>query len=337
MVTRPCRSDTEQVSEGAAGVEVVDDIRKLLAESPSPEQPTLPGVWADRPDTFSMESAQALRHTFHQHPLLQLPELTTLGKALALTDRCRFRGQGASVESAFRPEHEDSTSRSVDEAFRHIEEPGSWVALYEVEQHPLYRALLGDLMASLRSLAGPHESRLSEPSGVILIATPPSMTPFHIDREHLCWLQVRGRRHVAVWDHADATVVSNRARESFIVRTAPRELSLPDDVQERRRAFDVGPGEGVYCPSTSPYMTRTDADWTRPGDRVSVSIGVSFHTAFTRRRANVHVWNRHLRRAGITPRPPGNSAFVDRLKYPCGKAAVWLGKTLYGRAPRPGF
>jgi hypothetical protein len=48
-------------------------------------------------------------------------------------------------------------------------------------------------------------------------ATPPSVTPFHIDRENNFWLQIRSRKLMHVWDPTDSEVVSPPDREAFIV------------------------------------------------------------------------------------------------------------------------
>lgn len=84
-------------------------------------------------------------------------------------------------------------------------------------------------------------------------------------------------------------------------------------------------------------MTRTDPGWARPGDGVSISIGVVFYTDRTRRSADVHAWNLFLRRFGLSPHEPGRSAWLDRVKYPLGRALVWAMKRYRGFCPRPGF
>jgi hypothetical protein len=114
-------------------------------------------------------------------------------------------------------------------------------------------------------------------------------------------------------------------------------VRLKDGFKERSHEYDVPAGEGVYFPSTSPHMTRTDGAWVRPGDGVSVSIGVNFYTRHTRRMAYVHAANMMLRKAGLSPRYPGESALVDALKYPLGHAAVLAKRLLRGYKPSASF
>jgi hypothetical protein len=75
----------------------------------------------------------------------------------------------------------------------------------------------------------------------------------------------------------------------------------------------------------------------RPGDGVSISIGVVFYTEHTRRMANIHALNLFLRGLGFTPKEPGASAWGDAIKLPLGRLLVGAKKALRGFKPRPGF
>ncbi len=119
-------------------------------------------------------------------------------------------------------------------------------------------------------------------------------------------------------------------RETFIVNASLDNVRLKDGFRERSHEFDVGPGDGVYFPSTSPHMTRSGPDWARPGDGVSISIGVVFYTDLTRRMAHLHILNRFLRSFGLVPRAPGERPCVDVLKYPVARALVWFKKSFRG-------
>lgn len=302
--------------------------------------PTAAGKYrisVEQPDAFSTRTVQAIRHTYHEHPLFQLPALAALAKDLSATGQCRFITPGADQATPFHHDAQHHAGRQIDEVFRRIEEPGSWVALYNVETHPTYRRLLDEIVAGIRPLVERQEPGIFNVGGFIFISAPPSVTPFHIDRENNFWLQLRGRKVMNVWDPTDRHVVSARDRDEFIVYAALENVRLRDGYRERSHEFDVGPGDGVYFPSTSPHMTRSDPGWTRPGDGVSISIGVVFYTDVTRRSANVHAWNLFLRRLGLSPREPGESEWLDRLKYPLGRALVWAKSRFRGHRPRVGF
>ncbi|MEO5883452.1 MAG: cupin domain-containing protein, partial [Caldimonas sp.] len=212
-----------------------------------------------------------------------------------------------------------------------------WVALYNVETHPVYRGFLEEVMASVRPLVEPQQPGMFNVGGFVFISAPPSVTPFHIDRENNFWLQVKGRKTINVWDPTDRHVVPTDVVDEFIVYADREEVRLREGFVERSHTFDVGPGDGVYFPSTSPHMTRCDPGWARPGDGVSISIGVVFYTAVTRRSANVHRWNLLLRRLGMTPTEPGRAAWLDRCKYPLGRALVSFTRRFRGYKPPVGM
>ncbi|MBC7482729.1 MAG: cupin [Rhizobacter sp.] len=294
-------------------------------------------VWVDDAASFSPHRVQTIHHNFHQHPLMQLPELAKLAKELAVTKQCRFITPGAEQATPFHHDPKDPEGRTIEEVFSRIEEPGSWVALYNVETNSVYREFLNEVTASVRPLVDPQQPGMFNVGGFIFISAPPSVTPFHIDRENNFWLQVKGRKTINVWDHTDQQVVAAKTVDQFIVYAALEDVRLKEGFRERSHEFDVGPGYFVYFPSTSPHMTRSDPSWVRPGDGVSISIGVVFYTDVTRRSANVHAWNLFLRRLGLSPREPGQSAWLDRLKYPCGCTLVWVKKAFRGYRPRVGL
>lgn len=287
---------------------------------------------------FSTKQIRAIRHNFHEHPLLQLPALEQLAKELVSTKQCRFVSPSITQSSDFFHEDKDPHGRTIEEVFAHIETPGSWVALYNVESHPTYQKLLNEVVDCFRDLVEREEPGIFNVGGFIFISAPPSVTPFHIDRENNFWLQIAGHKEMSVWDPNDREVVSAKARSDFVVHGALDEVRLNEEHLNRRHIFQVGPGQGVYFPSTSPHMTRTEPSWVRAGDAVSISIGVVFYTDHTRQAANVHVVNRLLRKfLGITPREPGQSAFIDAIKYGFARVILRLHKALRGYAPAKGL
>jgi len=114
-------------------------------------------------------------------------------------------------------------------------------------------------------------------------------------------------------------------------------VRLKEEHRARSHDFETAPGDGIYFPSTSPHMTRSDPDWVRPGDGVSVSLGVTFYTSVTRRHAQVHQFNNLLRRMlQMTPTGPGISPLRDHIKAPLGRAVGAMRYRRTGGTPPPG-
>ena len=276
-------------------------------------------MWVDDPAGFTTHKVGRLHHDYHRHPLFQLAELEALAKELVPLKQCRFVRPGMTQASAFAHHSEHPDGRSVEEVFRRIEEPGSWIALYNVEAIARYRALLDDILDNVRAIIDREQPGMFMVTGFIFISAPPSVTPFHIDRENNFWLMLRGRKVMNVWDRTDRVVVPADAVEDFIVAHQARKVRLKDEFRARSHEFETHPGDGVYFPSTSAHMTRSDPDWTVDGDRVAVSIGVNFYTSVTRNTARVHQVNRLLRKCGLSPASPGESRMADAFKTPLGK------------------
>lgn len=268
---------------------------------------------------------------------MQLDSLELLATKLAATDQCRFIAPDTQLSSPFHHVKASLDGRSVSDVFRQIEKTGSWIALYNVQTDPVYQAFLWDVMASAANTVS-HEETVWDVRGFIFISAPPSVTPFHIDRENNFWMQIRGRKTLTLWDNRDRLVVPAEEVENFIVYRSLDKVQLKDEFISRATDFDCGPGDGVYFPSTTPHMTRTNTHWVAPENGVSVSIGIDFYTDRTRRAAYVHTINRMMRQyLGLRPRSPGESALSDAMKYQLGRLAVAVRCRFRGYTPPPGF
>lgn len=268
---------------------------------------------------------------------MDMGALGALAGRLAPTQQCRFVRPGTRQDSAFDHTATSHDGRDIDEVFARIEEPGSWVALYNVQTDPAYKGFVDEVASTVRPWVEREQPGMYEVGGFVFISAPPSVTPFHIDRENNFWLQVRGRKTMSVWEASDREAVSQQAVEDFIVHGGQQGLALRDGIRQRAHHFDTGPGDGVYFPSTSPHMTRVDTDWVAPGDGVSVSIGVVFYTQTTRRAAHAHAFNRMVRRAGLSPRMPEAGHSPEAWRYWLGKAVVGLHQRTRGWTPPRGF
>lgn len=290
-------------------------------------------VWFDQRHDATTRRIQPLHHNYDRHPLMQLPALGELARELMPRQQCRFIRPGTTQASDFWHDPQSPDGRGIDDVFRDIHQPGSWVALYNVEVVPRYRDFLDEVLSDMQPLIEREQGRTWLKTGFIFISAPPSVTPFHIDRENNFWLQIKGRKVMDVWDHRDRNVVAALAVEQFIVSRSLDAVRLSDAHRQRSHTFRVGPGDGVYFPSTSPHMTRSDVDWVTADDAVSISIGVNFYTDLTRRHARVHQTNWALRKIGLTPREPGRSELADTLKAPLGRLLGAARYRIRGNAP----
>ena len=299
--------------------------------------PSAFGLQIEDEAAFSLANVSAFRHNYQNHPLMQLKRLEQLAKLLMRHGRCRFITSDTTQFSQFSPKLQSTDGLSIEEIFRRIEEPGSWIGLYYVETDPEYDQFLRDVLGSVKHLIDRQQPGVFIVNGFIFISAPPSVTPFHIDRENNFWMQIRGRKTLNVWDPTDRQAVAAREVENFIVNSSLAGVQLREELLTRGHEFDTGPGDGVYFPSTSPHTTRSDTHWVQPGDGVTISIGVNFYTSVTRRRAYVHAFNQFLRGLGIDPYCPGISRWRDSVKYPLGRVLMESRRRFSGQSPPAGF
>ena len=280
-------------------------------------------IWADDAAEFQSTGIAAIHHDFHRHPAMQLPRLAALAERLWPVGQCRFMAPGtretSSLDESVRMRN--PAGYRIAETFRRIDEPGSWISLYNVETDPEYRPFLAEVVEAGRPFLRGEDLDVFRICGYVFISAPPSVTPFHIDRENNFWLQVRGRKTITVWDRRDREVVGPLDIENFLLDASLARVRLDETYRDRGREFPSGPGDGVFFRSTSPHMTRSERDWVTPGDGVAISIGVVFYTRETLRQARVHLCNRGLRRMGFRdPAFPGRHRVLDALKEPVGRA-----------------
>lgn len=288
------------------------------------------------PDNFSAHRIAPIRHNFDNHPLMKLEALRQLAHNLYAIDKCRFVPATTTKSSAFTTAGKSLDGRDIDEIFDTMEVSGSWIALYNIENDPLYQGFLAEAMENVRSQVEKHQPGIYDVQGFLFISAPPAVTPFHIDRENNFWLQIRGRKTITLWDHRDREVVSQLGVEQFLVERNLHHVHYNEAHEARGTDYDMGPGNGIYFPSTTPHMTRSGTDWCRPGDGISISVGVVFYTENTRRNSHIHAINSVLRRLGHRPKHPGSSPF-DGLKAVLGSTMISLNKKIRGHAPPPGF
>lgn len=290
-------------------------------------------IWRADGQPFDPLQVAKMQHGLCAHPLLQLPRLCRLALSLAGTPHVKYALPNRKPGSAFHTLSEVEAKKSIASTFDHIEQAGNWVALYFLEDDAEYGALLRETLDGMKPLVEARDPGMHGYSLFMFIASPPTVTPFHIDRENNFNVQIMGRKHLRVWQAHDRVAVPDAAIEDYFVHDTLRSLRYHDELDARALDFDIGPGEGVYIPSTAGhYVTTEEGDWARPGYRVSVSVAMTYFTKATVRRARAHLLNAFLRgRFSASPQSPGRSALVDRLKQPLACALLLSRRALLGQ------
>jgi hypothetical protein len=266
-----------------------------------------------------------VRHTLMGHPLLQLSSLLALAKRLEPTGGVRYHNGQATAATNFSTAPEThKAALSVEETLRRIEDANAWMALHNVQNDPLYRSLVDEVLDCVRPMIEPKDPGMHHRAGWIFVTSPGAVTPYHMDHENNFILQVHGKKTINVWDPLDRDVVTERSLELFHAKHSRELVVYKEEFQPRAKVFHVEPGMGGYMPTTSPH-------WVKNGDGVSITVSFTYYTNETRRRQLLHRGNYGLRSVGLKPEPVGDSQVRDRVKA-VGFRAYQGGKDLVKRA-----
>jgi hypothetical protein len=251
-------------------------------------------------------SSFAFNHGLWGHPLLDLHGLVALSKRRPDDAEHAYWSHG-SVAMSDRWEKGRTPRHDLTETIANIATNDSLVMLRHVERDPLLGPLMQSLLSRVVQLSGP-EMREDVITGraTILIASPGRITAYHIDADCNHLLQVAGDKLISVFDHTDRSLTPHEELEDYYC--GDFNGARPKQHRENEaKVYRLRPGRGVHIPCTAPH-------WAKNGDNVSIAVSLNFDLRSGERLAQLYQLNRHLRQLGIHPRPPGESAWRDRLK-----------------------
>ena len=158
------------------------------------------------------ESAGRIRHRLVGHPLFEFEALVRLARRLRPTD---VEQNLADLPVGVDPADLTANGLSVADTIRSIERCGSWLVLKFVEQDPLYRALLDEVLDELAPLVAPATGPMLKREAFVFVSSPGAVTPFHFDPEHNILLQLRGEKVMTLFPPGDEQVADGRLHEAF--------------------------------------------------------------------------------------------------------------------------
>jgi hypothetical protein len=246
-------------------------------------------------------------HDLATHPQLQLGALYDLASRLPPAEVLHWSGSiavDANIDTASKTH---ATGLSLRETFDRMNDAGSYVLIRNAQVDPSFNRLVDEILNEVQARTDPLEPGMCQRIAYIFIASPRSVTPYHMDRDVNFHFNVCGTKWISIWDPFDRVVLPETGLESlFTDWNAPRPAYLPE-FEPRARVFELRAGDGVHHPFTAPHAVRY-------GDEVAASFTVTFNTRATNRRAAAHFVNHKLRRVGLPPLPVGRSIARDELK-----------------------
>jgi len=249
-------------------------------------------------DVFARRSI-AVPHALVDHPLFTMEAIAELADRLPPASVRRERGDLPLVN---REGYVDVGEGPPSATILDVERNGFRISLRDIQQAPEYAELITQCLDEVERIVDDREGGMRRRTGYLFITAPACNTPMHFDPEHSFLLQVRGVKHVSVAAFDDDAI-----RQRELNRYYDGDECDFAAMEEVAEDFRIDPGVGVYLPSFVPHWVTTEAG-------VSVSFSIPFYTEFSERAEFVNRINRRLRKLHLSPRPPGASQPVDRVK-----------------------
>lgn len=248
-----------------------------------------------------------LTHSLAGHPLLSLEALAAAARDAARRKDGIFLDAG---DLAFTDKWGTTAAPklTVSELFEQMETAGAWIILHHCEVDPAYKVIQDEFGEFFRSnIAAPEDARLlRNPDFQIIISSPRRKTPYHFDEEANFLMQVQGSKTIWIADPLNRSATTEDEIERFYAGQVLTAGTFKPEAERSATMFNLSPGEAVHIPMHAGH-------WVQNHDSVSVSLALDFE--YPRwKYADVYKANYYLRKAGLSPRSPGQSMLSDRPK-----------------------
>lgn len=267
----------------------------------------------------------SIQHELQSHPLFQLESLVELSKRLPKEQReyVFAKQQFGTHDDLEQYKHAaDNDQLSTEELINAIETQNVVIVLRNVESDNVYGEFVNHCLNSLSGIVEPVTGPISGRESFIFVSPPNAYTPYHYDPEQNFFMQVRGKKQMAIYDVTDRNLLPEDALESYYTQ-GQTITKCPDELFDNYELFEMNPGDGVYVPVTAPH-------WVKTLDEVSISVSINFRTPSSIRRARVFRVNRMIRRVGLRPQSvsPRADFWNERLKSSILELPAKVKKTL---------
>lgn len=258
-------------------------------------------------DTFDQLKFSRLRHQLADHPLMTTESLASLAMRLDPAHVRFHEGERSVGTNMGEMLTNDPTRQGLRRTLDNLHRAKAFVQIINVRSDPAYRALVDSLLDEALPHLPPRDRQLLNRDSAAFLASPRSVTPFHLDHEQNFLCHIRGPKTFYVWDHRDRSAVSERALEVFYREGSGREASYQPDMQPKAQAVELQPGDCLYMPMGSPHAAST-------GDDITVTVSILMNTQTSYDIVETYRANHVMRRFGLSPAPVGDSQVRDSLK-----------------------
>ena len=243
-------------------------------------------------------------HELANHPAFTLQNLSSVMERRQKADSVFWNAGDKRIEQAANVDV--GRNCSLEEAMKHIEKTKAWITLLDAHYEPEIREVLDNTILQIeRELGWPLTRAIKTRNVHIFITSPSRITSFHIDRECTFLVQIHGSKKIHVFSAQDRDMLKEQELERFWAGDNHAHNYRPE-FEDHASVFSMIPGSGVHIPVNAGH-------WLENGPEISISVGIhfQFHNYML---GNIYRANHILRKAGISPLPPGQSGLRDTIK-----------------------
>ncbi|MFM9923196.1 hypothetical protein VLK31_09420 [Variovorax sp. H27-G14] len=261
-------------------------------------------IQQDDPQTWLQINEQpfAFHHSLADNPLLSVERLAQLSERAFDRDHYKRYFKGADLKlpvSTLKARFRDSIEQIADN--------GQWVALHYIdEMDPAYGELFDLLLADVEDIIHrPVRSQMTWGSMSVFLSAPELSVPYHFDHETNFLMQVQGEKDVWLYPRAFGTLTAPEIEDFY--RHNPVAGIYRDELESASSSWRLAPGIGVHHPPLAPHRIQNS-------NNVSVSLSLYYAMPDMEERGHVYQANYCMRKLGLSPRAPGESALSDGMK-----------------------
>lgn len=250
------------------------------------------------------------QHNLVGHPLFELPRMAQLAETLLDVEgptALRWKSNKTTPDAKWDQLPPSEQIASVSEAIANLNQSGSGVVLYRVQQDPEYMAVLDQAINEMEvMLERPLRPDITWKDCYIFMTSPNGVTPYHIDHGATCLMQVHGKRKAHLWHQEDRSILTEPEIEGFYMGDLGA-ANYSVEKEAKAMVYDMTPGVGVHHPSLAPHHYKN-------GDTYSVAVGIHLFLKPSDLKARAFQANALLRQMGLKPSPVGRSPWRDKAK-----------------------
>jgi Cupin-like domain len=251
-------------------------------------------------------------HKLLGHPTLSLENLASV--LPKLKDRVVYSKDLLSINDDFEGTFKQSSKeKTLEEVIETIRTSNSYIMVNGPEAdssfQDLHRLLVSDVEVLMQKLG--VGKKAIDSKLYLFIASPNSITPFHIDRYSTFLMQFRGSKLLSVFPQWNEQAVSSQNREAYVTYSNTK-LPFNAEIDALGTCFDFAPGEALHIPFIAGHHVKNGPD------DVSISMSIIFNTeqsmAWRRALRFNFAARKFLSPIGIKPHAIGQSPIRDKIK-----------------------